>query len=574
MKAKSLKTIARVLVLGVTVLAFAGAAHAVTYINLYGATAQFNFWSNYDQTFLTTPFPNGPGCTYQGTFKTKDGKSAVAVGTGCNAAYDGAIFPPGGAGAWTETSPTAGPYTPDTTANTIYFSYTNKASWDGIEAALGYWDAANQGKANPCPAGNLRAVATCNYASNTCTGTVPYVCQQVSIGTSDVESDVFTQTSTGTQYGPVDSGDAPITRSFPNNFSVFSPPAAWGVAALDASNHYVSDAADSYGGKAHKVQQPETPIAYPFGFFVNKNVTSYRCSASSAQNAGSLCLNDEWCTGSGLAADEAKGGLAHDPAGCVEGTAAWPACATGTYCQAYTIDNLSRLQVVALFTPIIGDWSAFDPDFWPALPITLCLRHAGSGTSATLDYGIMKGNGWGNKLYGGDENRACGGDCAPYIYYNDGTSDLLNCLSWANGDTPASPPGTGPVDVPDQIGGAIGYADSDNPNTADYVQVKFNGVFSSRYTMRQGIYDNFWTINRMYVPNNLDQQLVDLYADMLGALANPANINSTTLGTNKRYEYYGSSTELQNWKSLSTKYPYISGNNPGYVAPPNPPAAW
>ena len=53
MKAGFLKTAAMGLgILGASVLSLPGPASAATYVNLYGATAQYNFWSNYATTFL------------------------------------------------------------------------------------------------------------------------------------------------------------------------------------------------------------------------------------------------------------------------------------------------------------------------------------------------------------------------------------------------------------------------------------------------------------------------------------------------------------------------------------------
>jgi hypothetical protein len=200
------------------------------------------------------------------------------------------------------------------------------------------------------------------------------------------------------------------------------------------------------------------------------------------------------------------------------------------------------------------------------------MRHAGSGTLATLDWGIMKGNGWGTSLVNA-ENRSCnsvdnGGPgsyvpgCAggAYVYFNDGTSDAQNCLKWAAGNPPAATP-TG--DTPDQLdpgqeGGAIGYWDADYANsTGNYVQIMFNGVAANRVTMHDGIYDNFWTVNRMYVPAGLSswQGVIDIYADMIKALNNPADINNKTVG-NARASTYGAKVELNHPKPSSPGYPW------------------
>ena len=126
-----------------------------------------------------------------------------------------------------------------------------------------------------------------------------------------------------------------------------------------------------------------TPIAYPFGFYVNPGVKSFRCTyASGAANVNNFCVDDSGCGGT---------------------------AGNHTLCTAQTINNLTRLQVVALFSGVVSDWSDFGV-YYPAIPVTLCMRHAGSGTSATLDYAVMN-NGWGNALYEirTTENRAASG---------------------------------------------------------------------------------------------------------------------------------------------------------------------
>jgi hypothetical protein len=482
MKASLFKSAAKGLILGASVFAFAGAAHAATNLNLYGASAQYNFWSHEDCAVLKAAPIN---CGVCNTYPTADGKSSVAYATGCAAAYsqdDG------------------------NSDGKIYFSYTNKASYDGIDAVLGVWDAANNGgAAAPCGANqDQRKVATC--LNGACGANATYTCQKVHIGTSDVDASSFTQASSGTLVGPL--GGVATNRSFPGT--------GIDVSTLPKSNHYVVG--------TYKIQQPETPIAYPFGFYVNPGVTSYRCITSAPSNVNGFCTKETDCGGTN---------------------------GTTSYCTAQTIDNLSRLQVVALFGAGIADWSDFGV-YYPAKPVTLCMRHAGSGTSATLDWGIMEGNGWGNQLYGTlgqGENRAASAS-PPYIYFNDGTSDLQNCLKWANGSVAGDALAAG------EQGGAIGYMDADNGSTADYVAIKFNGVAPSRIAMHDGIYDNFWTINRMYVPAGLLSGQVQIYYQMLTTLGDPNKITNANLG-GTRGNYYGSTVELNFPKTSDTAYPYV-----------------
>ena len=167
----------------------------------------------------------------------------------------------------------------------------------------------------------------------------------------------------------------------------------------------------------------------------------------------------------------------------------------------------------------------------------------------------MRGNGWGASTgLANTEHRAKTGT-PPYIYFNDGTGDLQNCMKWAAGasftgaDTLAS----------GEEGGAVGYMDSDNADVVGmYTQVAYNGQYASRVSMHDGVYDNFWTINRMYVPAGLPQPVVDFYAAALAQINNPTNISDANLG-GTRGEYYGAASELNFGKSTSLVYPYTYG---------------
>ena len=524
-------------VLGASVFSLAGPANAATYINLYGASAQFNFWSNYATAFLASA--GGPNCAggVSGPYLTSDGKSALAIGTGCTGITDAQNAPSG----------------LDNTANKIFFTYSNKASWDGIDAVNDLYDTANNGNvANACSSsltihegtlGNVtwdsnsqRMVAYCGTGGTAC-GPVNSknpagafnTCEPIYLGTSDVEAAAFTQASQGTLYGPLDAND-PVTGG--SSYSRAFPANGLDTSNIPASGHYVS-AFDTWD-KGGKITQPQAPLAYPFSFYVNPSVKAYRCNnaipapQTGTDYNGTYCYDDAQCGG---------------------------AAGSHNLCVSSTIDNLTRLQVVALFSNSIPYWKDFGAAFSEAdgnLAVTLCMRHAGSGTSATLDWAVMEGNGWGTQLVQ-SENRA--GSGAPYVYFNDGTGDLQNCMKWANGEALAAVNG-GTVDTldPNEQGGAVGYMDSDNVDTVDYVQVKYDGVRASRMAMHDGIYE-YWTINRMYLANNLPQGVVDFYAQMIASINNPINITNATVG-GTRGLYYGAANELNFPKATSFTLPY------------------
>jgi hypothetical protein len=123
------------------------------------------------------------------------------------------------------------------------------------------------------------------------------------------------------------------------------------------------------------------------------------------------------------------------------------------------------------------------------------LRHAGSGTHATLDYAVMEGNGWGASPSSAENASELDGanydNTMPTIYFNDSTGTEQSCI--------------------DSNAGAIGYYDADKadatthlvsgkPNT---IQLAYQGVYPSANAVAYGIYD-FWTIeNAYYNPTQL-----------------------------------------------------------------------
>jgi hypothetical protein len=103
---------------------------------------------------------------------------------------------------------------------------------------------------------------------------------------------------------------------------------------------------------------PHNPLIVPFGFFVNKGVTAKQCLPPVATaNQYEYCMTDADCGG-----------------------------AAGS-CVTDTINNITRLQAVNIFSGYASNWSDFG-GYFTEQPITACLRHAGSGTHATLAYAV------------------------------------------------------------------------------------------------------------------------------------------------------------------------------------------
>jgi hypothetical protein len=538
MKVKSFKTIATGLVFGAFVLAFAGAAHAATNMNIYGTGEEYNFWLGAAKIMLTQSPINCTSSTTYGpnTDTPTNTKSGVTVGSGCATAYS-------------SDNGTSDGY--------IYFTYTNKASWDGIDAVNNVYDTTNWGTvANPCsssPNDTYRPVMTVscpaapNQSSSGCTQQTQsglssgYTCQSIQIGCSNLEAKGVSQTSFGNLKGPLaETASTIINRSFP----------AGGIST--------SNLPASYTINGNKYPNPSAPLAYPFAFYVTPNVTASVCSSAATipGMVDNYCVQDSDC-----------------------GTATG-ACLTGA--NAPTIDNLSRLQIVALFSGAIADWSELGP-YFTAQPVTLCMRHAGAGTQSVLELAVMEPNAYGT-TYTTSEIRngtvaGGGGNCGasvgtPCVYFNDLTSDETNCLAWASGLTSF----TG-ADSTVGIGGVIGYVDADTANGTNskgtmYQKIRYNGVWPTRVTMDNGSYDNFWTVDRLYAAPGLDSGQQLIYAQMLAFISVPTNINSTTVSG--QYLYYGTAGnqygdqtggELNFYKGSAFEYPYAYVKAPDTVTP-------
>jgi hypothetical protein len=142
-------------------------------------------------------------------------------------------------------------------------------------------------------------------------------------------------------------------------------------------------------------------------------------------------------------------------------------------------NNITRIMAVLLFSGNISNWDQFGSTY-PNLHTVLCMRHAGSGTHATLDYAVEQGNGWGGTLISaqnipGQTRRQVSGTVngspattwlAAYdgsqadVYFNDGTGDELDCIN--------------------NYAGAIGYADADKATVSGTCTTKADPYHSGK----------------------------------------------------------------------------------------------
>jgi hypothetical protein len=151
--------------------------------------------------------------------------------------------------------------------------------------------------------------------------------------------------------------------------------------------------------------------------------------------------------------------------------------------NAMGVTNLNQTDIRMIFSGQIVDWSDLG---FPSKAMNVCFRHAGSGTSATLQLAEMQPA----VLYGlGEVVQQPNPDgTGTYSYYfNDGTSNEETCVN--------------------SLTGAVGYFDADKsvgagtsyPNVSP---VTYNGVTTNngpalKAMIENGQYD-FWTVENLF----------------------------------------------------------------------------
>jgi len=478
-----LKKLIKTALVGAALLALAGTAKAATIeINFYGASAQYTYWNDAADNFLeAAPRNCNPANVVQK--QSSDKKHGVTYTTA--ACGDG---------------------------NNYIIRYSSKASYDGICAAKGL-------AASYCSSACSGDRHTRNMFDETqadgCDPTLPNClkCVPVNMGASDVAGEAFIQQSHGQLYGP--NGGGNVDRVY---------------SGVDAS------------GLSFK-----NPLVVPFGFFAHDSVKKTRCIApdpltpagatgdKAISSWGNQCY-DPQSTGHSTScigyykciANKCVGGVNKGSA-CNHVTDCPDVALADTKCASIPLDNVSRLMVTMIFNGQALSWTDFG-DWYPGLPIVACLRHAGSGTHATLDLGVMRGNGWGWPLLTQES--------APTVYFNDGSADEMKCIN--------------------QLQGAIGYADADQLYAASskdtqtpfpYENVhalKYQGVEPKRAKIRNGEYE-FWSKQWVYYNGN-DPNLTTINA-ILAYAANPANVPST------KADYWATYDEMHYMKATDFTYP-------------------
>ncbi|MCK5233016.1 MAG: hypothetical protein KAR13_22275, partial [Desulfobulbaceae bacterium] len=227
--------------------------------------------------------------------------------------------------------------------------------------------------------------------------------------------------------------------------------------------------------------------------------------------------------------------------------------------HAVPFDNLSREMVLLLYSQSVMNWNLFNADLdgdgsietgayladgtgGDSLPVVLCLRHAGSGTHATLEAGVLRGD------INMPMTENLGSPFAPTTYFNKGSSDMMRCVG-------------GGCTGWDGYG-AIGYADSDKC-CGDVVgvdtcackdgfvkRVEYQGHIGDRKNIKDGKYA-FWAAQHIYQDSADAQELKDLSSALMTYAAIPANIPAS------RADWWAAQDEMKVKKVTDFKMPIV-----------------
>ena len=455
-----IKKILTSVIAGAGLLGLVGMADASNDINLYGASAQHEFWRAAVPAWMQADVGDGGlGCDIA-IESDADSKNVIVMGTNCN--------------------------NPIVTGGTINVRYTSKNSSYGIGAACNM-----AAYSDPdCEPGETKM---CVGDDDGCT---TLDCYNVTLGSSDVQLTSFTQTT------PTGFNQLGATPELECRKSVFP------------SDEFIAANCDTV------LTRDEQSVVVPFGFAVNNNVTQARCTAPGpvGPNAehkayshwGWQCIPDangysEDCIGYYKCED----GLCADGSGACESHFDCPdAALEDTTCTAMPIDNLSRLQVLLIFSEgnnatKLTNWNQFGP-WYPDLTIHRCMRCAGSGTHATFDLQVLRG----------DVTVKQDSVMNAFNHHTSSTR-LQNCI--------------------EKFDGGVGYLDADKPLVgANQIHiVKYQGVEPTRAKIENCQY-NFWAAQHLYGINaeisdlELDEEIDSLIAftnasSTLDLLGSPKN---------------------------------------------------
>jgi ABC-type phosphate transport system substrate-binding protein len=357
----------------------------------------------------------------------------------------------------------------------VVIRYSSKASYDGIYAVKGTLDTDSCGNAFQRKMTDETQLtdSTTNSDGNIVS---TLKCVPVTLGASDVAGESFTQSS---------SGQTAWNNATPYKINGANP-------------NFTGIVTNGTDGKATLLDHKS--LVVPFAFYVNSKVTVGTCSAAAASNADGQCRNDADCGG------------------------------TASACVTAPLSNISRAMAVQIFSGQAINWTDFGAGF-AAKDVVACLRHAGSGTHATLDKSVMYSPLWGSNTNGTESLPASATSGAGTVFNVD-TGTELGCV--ANYD------------------GGIGYADADSSQLGT-TRLKYNGVAPKRSNLRNGLYDTFYTYQHLFEnAGNTSSAQKALRTTML----NYVNIHAFPA---TKADFWATAAEMNWGKSTDAGYPSFIG---------------
>jgi ABC-type phosphate transport system substrate-binding protein len=194
--------------------------------------------------------------------------------------------------------------------------------------------------------------------------------------------------------------------------------------------------------------------------------------------------------------------------------------------------------VLLLFSGQIKNWNQFGP-YFPNLPVVLCMRHGGSGTHATLENGVFRGDAVmvTNTVPVGPN----------YIWHHTSSTDLTDSCVETNA-------------------GSIGYVDADKAlgidDTGHIHQMKYQGVEPTRGKIVNCEY-NYWAAQNIFwdpdcietagdYPSAVRTQIVN---DLMAYAADSANLTPALFG--ERAKFWATQAEMNCAKANDYAYPQV-----------------
>ena len=232
------------------------------------------------------------------------------------------------------------------------------------------------------------------------------------------------------------------------------------------------------------------------------------------------------------------------------------------------VDHINRQQAVLLMSGNVYNWNQFGSDY-PNKKVVVCMRHAGSGTHATLDKAVMRED---RLLPTNQKVNVPPFVRSPSIMFHTSSSNLMDCVDDNGGYATTG-------------AGAIGYADSDK--AIDYLTTGGDEIVDDRYinTKRlayngggegmtaanfadygysalkneiiNGSYE-FWAAQWIYIDQSQeDQSTIDTVAAMMSFAADSANMVCDPANGLERGCYWSAGSELNVIKDDDSTVPYF-----------------